>query len=350
LVKRFRKEIERKLMATLKDIAEKSACSVSLVSRVLNPNASIKVRVSREKRRKIQEAAEALGFMRNVNAQFLRQGKTAAIGAFLLKNRNSLICDLGIGISNEACKHNFPINYFYGESPECFARFLEHNLSASTTGIITYPYLLTFDSSGTNLKLMRRYLDNGGHAVFISYLEPLPEVLADVPVINIDNTYGGKLAAERLASQGCNEFFANIDKIDLGETYAALRLDGFAAELKKSGYKKELLDTAQIPGLIKQAVSNKLVPGVFSLADKAAVKVMNECSNRYGLKAGRDYKIVGYDDLFMSDLTDPPLTTINQNLEQQGTLAVKKLVNMICHGKKEQSVVIKPSLIIRDSA
>ena len=110
---------------------------------------------------------------------------------------------------------------------------------------------------------MRRYLDNGGHAVFISYLEPLPEVLADVPVINIDNTYGGKLAAERLASQGCNEFFANIDKIDLGETYAALRLGGFAAELKKSGYKKELLDTAQIPGLIKQAVDNKLVPGVF---------------------------------------------------------------------------------------
>ena len=112
-------------MATLKDIAQQSDCSVSLVSRVLNANASKKVRVSLEKRQKIQKAASALGFMRNVNAQFLRQGKTAAIGAFLLKNRNSLIADLNLGIGSEACKHNFPINYHYGESPECFGRFIE---------------------------------------------------------------------------------------------------------------------------------------------------------------------------------------------------------------------------------
>jgi DNA-binding LacI/PurR family transcriptional regulator len=337
-------------MATLKDIAKKSDCSVSLVSRVLNPNASIKVRVSREKRLKIQEAAAALGFMRNLNAHFLRQGKTAAIGAFLLKNRNSLICDLGIGIGNEACKHNFPINYFYGESPECFARFLEHNLSASTTGIITYPYLLTFDSSGTNLKLMRRYLDNGGHAVFISYLEPLPTVLADVPVINIDDTHGGRLAAERLASQGCNEFMANIDERDIQDTYATLRFQGFSMALSGHAYNGKLMETPLIPELIKKAIDKRRRPGIFSLADRAAVKVMNECFHRYGFRAGRDYKIVGYDDLFMSDLTNPPLTTINQNLEQQGKLAVEKLVNMICHGKKEKSVVLKPSLVIRESA
>lgn len=337
-------------MATLKDIAQQSDCSVSLVSRVLNSNTSKKVRVSHAKRQRIQESAVALGFMRNLNAQFLRQGKTAAIGAFLLKNRNSLISDLGIGIGNEAGKHNFPINYYYGESQECFARFLEYNLSASTTGIITYPYLLTSDSSETNLKLLRRYLDSGGHAVFISYLEQLPEVLADVPVINIDNVYGGRLAAERLLQQGCNEFIANIDGRDCEESYAKLRFQGFSEALGGHKCNDKLMDTLLLPELIKKAIDRKRLPGVFSLADKAAVKVINECTNRYGFHAGCDYKIVGYDDLFMSDLTNPPLTTINQNLEQQGKLAVKKLINMICHAKKEKSVTIKPSLIIRESA
>ena len=337
-------------MATLKDIAQRSDCSISLVSRVLDLNASKKVRVSHAKRQKIQDAATTLGYMRNINAQFLRQGKTAAIGAFLLKNRNSLIADLSIGIGTEACKHNFPINYHYGESPECFGRFLEHNLSASTTGIITYPYLLIYDSSGTNLKLLRRYLDNGGKVVFISYLEQLPEVLADVPVINIDEVYGGQLAAKRLIAQGCNEFIANIDERDLDNPYVTLRFEGFSKSLTGYENKNELMTTAVMPELIKQAIDRKRLPGIFSLADKAAAKVINECSNRYGFRAGRDYRIVGYDDLFMSDLVNPPLTTINQNLIQQGKLAVKKLVNMICHGKKEKSVVIKPSLVVRESA
>jgi DNA-binding LacI/PurR family transcriptional regulator len=42
-------------MATLKDIAQQSDCSVSLVSRVLDLKASKKVRVSDKKRQKIQE-------------------------------------------------------------------------------------------------------------------------------------------------------------------------------------------------------------------------------------------------------------------------------------------------------
>jgi DNA-binding LacI/PurR family transcriptional regulator len=200
------------------------------------------------------------------------------------------------------------------------------------------------------LKLLRRYLDSGGHAVFISYLEELPEVLADVPVVNIDNEYGGRLVAKRLMEQGCNEFIANIDERDRNDSYVKLRFSGFKNALGGTEGGNELMGTSVVSSLIKKAVDAKRQPGVFSLADKAAVKVMNECSNRYGLRAGRDYKIIGYDDLFMSDITDPPLTTINQNLEQQGKLAVQKLVNMICHGKKEKSVMIKPTLIIRESA
>ena len=183
---------------------------------------------------------------------------------------------------------------------------LRHNLSASTTGIITYPYLLTSDSSGANLKLLRRYLDSGGHAVFISYLEELPEVLADVPVVNIDNEYGGRLVAKRLMEQGCNEFIANIDERDRNDSYVKLRFSGFKNALGGTEGGNELMGTSVVSGLIKKAVDAKRLPGVFSLADKAAVKVMNECSNRYGLRAGRDYKIIGYDDLFMSDITDPP--------------------------------------------
>jgi DNA-binding LacI/PurR family transcriptional regulator len=336
-------------MATLKDIAQKSECSISLVSRVLDPNACKMVRVSPEKRQKIQKEAAALGYMRNVHAQFLRQGKTATIGVFLVKNRNSLISDLSMGIGNEACKHNFPMSYYYGQSPECFAKFLEHNLSVSTTGIISYPHLLN-DASGTNLNLLRRYLDSGGHAVFINYLKQIPKELDDVPIVNIDDVYGGNLAAEHLLSLGCNEFIANIDAMYRQLSYVELRFQGFHEALGKHDCKNSLVDTPRVAGLVKKAIDKKRLPGVFSLSDLAAVKVMNECENRYGLRAGRDYKIIGYDNLFLSDQTNPPLTTIDQNFELLGQLAVEKLVKMICYGKKEKSVVLNPSLIIRKTA
>lgn len=63
-------------MATIKDIAEKAAVSVSTASRALNNNP----RISEKTRQRVQKIAEELGYQPNYNAQNLTRGESNMVG------------------------------------------------------------------------------------------------------------------------------------------------------------------------------------------------------------------------------------------------------------------------------
>ncbi|HPC78024.1 MAG TPA: substrate-binding domain-containing protein, partial [bacterium] len=57
--------------------------------------------------------------------------------------------------------------------------------------------------------------------------------------------------------------------------------------------------------------------------------------------------VVGFDDIFFSSFTDPPLTTIKQFKEELGRMAVELLFKLM-EGERE-SLLIEPELIIRNT-
>lgn len=63
-------------MATIKDIAEKAAVSVSTASRALNGNP----RISEKTRQRVRKIAEELGYQPNYNAQNLTRGESNMVG------------------------------------------------------------------------------------------------------------------------------------------------------------------------------------------------------------------------------------------------------------------------------
>jgi DNA-binding LacI/PurR family transcriptional regulator len=70
----------------------------------------------------------------------------------------------------------------------------------------------------------------------------------------------------------------------------------------------------------------------------------------FGLEPGRDVAVTGYDDLPIASLAYPPLTTIRQDREHLGEVAVAHLLELIeSPGGPAPDVVLPVSLVVRAS-
>jgi LacI family transcriptional regulator len=91
---------------------------------------------------------------------------------------------------------------------------------------------------------------------------------------------------------------------------------------------------------------------VFAVSDKAAVGAYRAALER-GLSIPGDISIVGFDDIEIAQLLNPPLTTIQTPGETMGLVAFERLLNLIDNGEKKISLPIKwtipTKLIIRKS-
>jgi DNA-binding LacI/PurR family transcriptional regulator len=87
---------------------------------------------------------------------------------------------------------------------------------------------------------------------------------------------------------------------------------------------------------------------VFVISDLMAITAMDEIRGR-GLRIPEDVAVVGYDDIAMARYTNPPLTTISQNVPLAGKLLAQSLIQQIDDGTVT-SVSIPAALVVRSSA
>ncbi len=70
----------------------------------------------------------------------------------------------------------------------------------------------------------------------------------------------------------------------------------------------------------------------------------------FGLEPGRDIAVTGFDDVAVAALAHPPLTTIRQDRERLGEVAVESLVELMDNrGEDGPQVVLPVSLVVRAS-
>ncbi|NLZ51647.1 MAG: LacI family transcriptional regulator, partial [Thermoanaerobacteraceae bacterium] len=85
----------------------------------------------------------------------------------------------------------------------------------------------------------------------------------------------------------------------------------------------------------------------FAANDLTALGVIKALKT-LNLSVPRDVSVVGYDNTILAELTDPPLTTINQQMRKMGYLATKLLIQRI---KAERSpgkrLVCDTQLVLR---
>lgn len=92
---------------------------------------------------------------------------------------------------------------------------------------------------------------------------------------------------------------------------------------------------------------------IFAANDLSAIQVVRT-ARELGLRVPADLSIVGFDNIPESALTEPPLTTIDQSIQDLGFEAVQMLLDLLDHPERRADasslhVTLPTKLVIRRS-
>lgn len=326
-------------MPTLKDVAKRAGTSVSIVSYVLNG----KKKVKDSTYGRIMEAVKEVGYVPNQLAVALKTRKTYTIGVIVPDISNQFFPEIVKGIEDKVQQKNYSIILCNTDNDaKREEKYINTLVSKEIDGIIFI---------GTSK--VERALENK---------TKLPVVLVDRRTgdqyisVSTDNVKGGYLATEHLIKKGRR----NIVLLT-GPTYIKTFADRIA------GHKKALEDydlpykESQIRQCEEfctsggyQAVQDLIVSkqnfdGIFAANDLiafGAIRALQE--NQFAIP--KDVSIVGYDDIFLSSIIMPALTTIHQPQYEMGEYAATLMLKIIA--KKEiddREIFLEPTLIERET-
>jgi DNA-binding LacI/PurR family transcriptional regulator len=189
-------------------------------------------------------------------------------------------------------------------------------------------------------------------APFIAWGIPQPN--QSYPSVTGDNFNGGKLATEHLIKAGRERigFLGGpAEELEVQQRY-----QGYETALRKAG--REIDPTfiaygdfsntsgaAVMKELLEQAPE---LDAVFVNGDLMAIAAMDVIREK-GRQVPDDIAVVGYDNLSIAEHSNPPLTTIRQNIPMAGKLLAQNLIQYLQTGVVT-NVSIPVELIVRKSA
>lgn len=171
--------------------------------------------------------------------------------------------------------------------------------------------------------------------------------------VGSDNRLGGQMATRHLLAKGCKNiaFLGNPQALEIG-----LRLSGCEEALRSAAHPSGpvILPAHLTAETAHAAISEWLngngrhADGIVAASDIIAMSALRALAE-HGRSVPDDVRVIGYDDLPLANQTSPSLTTIRQDLEEGARLLTEKLI-MRLSGTASRSVVMPPSLVLRDSA
>lgn len=331
-------------MATIVDVARMAGVSVTTVSQTF----SAKRPVSPRTKAKVRAAAARAGYRPSHVAVSMVTGRTTTIGVVVPDIANPFFSELVRGAEAAAMAAGYMTIVCSSELDAALEdRCVEVLTDKRVDALLYLP--------GTT----RRHTRLADPALSRTPLIVIDEELDDLPpgatVITSDNEAGGALAAHHLADQGHREVGVVAGPAGLPTAEARLRgfVRGLGARsiavaperiLRASYYTREAgLETgramlARHPG----------VTAVFCANDLIALGLMTAAAER-GIEVGRDLSVAGFDDIFVSELVTPALTTVRQPIAELGRQAAQLAVEAIAGHDQPRRIVLPVSLVTRAS-
>ena len=332
-------------MVTLKDIAAEAGVSITTVSNVVHKRAN---RVSPEMVSKIWEIIEREHYVPSMTARTLANADSSIIGMITHmtpQNVGSTMSDPFLDTFVDGIERRTRENgYFLMIRSVEDARALE-SISRSwrlsgliLTGMFQDEFFSCVKKLGIPFVLIDSYIDQ-----------------PDVYSIGLEDEKGGYIATRHLLENGHRTIaFASPTIRERG--VVEQRLIGYRRALAEFGvpFDPSLVFTQEISveegrRLGHLLSEKKEITGIFASADILAAGIMTGLRES-GVSVPRDKSVVGFDDNYLSQLTNPTLTTIHQDAEQKGMLAADMILAQL-RGESiaERSVILPVSLVERES-
>lgn len=323
-------------MATLKDVAKASGLTVGTVSRVLNNRGYI----SDKTREKVYQVMKDLNYQPNEMARSLSKQKNNTIGIIVPQVEHPYFAKVLSLLEREASKHGYRTTLFVSRNKENGEdECIEMCKSARVSGVVLCSgYVGTEKFAGLDFPLVT--------------LERSVDLAASG--VECDNYQGGVLATQHLIDKGCRKLMyigglsAGVDVAMPGDQ----REVGFRETCEKNHVEylvmvtdKEQFDTLEYYEFVREKLEqNPDVDGVFASSDIIGAYVLQACRD-LNRKVPEEVKIVGFDDVNISQFTTPSLTTIHQPVEQMAEQAVADIAQ-IDAGKIVPSRTVFPVTLV----
>ncbi|MBP1683204.1 MAG: LacI family transcriptional regulator [Ignavibacteriaceae bacterium] len=325
---------------TIKEIAARAHVSIATVSRVMNKDP----RVTEETREHILKIAEKFEYRPNILARNFAQKKSNLIGLILPEISDEYFTEVIKGVDEIAFSQNL---YTVVASSHKYKSLKEEVVTFIKSGLLSGLILLVSNLNDELTSILSK--------------SHLPVVIINsnsknkkFDRIGIDDYYGSFSMTTHLIKKKHYNFLSHITG-PLDNDDAGLRRNGFIDACKKYGVKYiiEKGDYSREAGFnaCKKLMNLKSRPQVIFAANDMMAIGCYDFIKQLKLQIPQDIGVVGFDDIFVSQYLNPPLTTVHVNIDEVGKRAAELLLNKIQSSNNiPASVVHIPTeLILRES-
>jgi DNA-binding LacI/PurR family transcriptional regulator len=330
---------------TIRDVAERAGVSKSLVSLVMRGEPMVR----EDKRRRVQQAAEELGYRTNFAARSLSAIRSKTVGVLMADLRNPLLVDV----------------------VEKAEQVLEE---AGISALLTSAVLLSGPGGRPRIdhRAVGALKDLGVEGILVVGSVPdraaLATVVGDLPmvvaaaqaegmhadVVRNDDHLGMRLVVDYLVAGG-HRHIAHLG--GLGGAVAQDRAAGYRAAMQHHGLDEESVvadadftEDAGYRGAAQLLRRKRPVTAIAAVNDLAAVGALSAVADS-GLGVPEDLAVTGYDDTFVAAIRQVSLTSVNPDSPGIGAIAARCLLDRIDAPDRElEEHLLPPRLVTRFSS
>ena len=337
---------------TSKDVAKIAGVSQSTVSFVLNNRTDISI--SDDTRERVIAAAKKLNYVPNLFAKGLKTNQSKLFGLLVPTVTNPYYPMLTQNIEEYSASKGYNVllcnTYRQTDKEEFYLNLLTEK---SVDGIIyeftpQYPNLVFDISKRIPVVIIGEKEDS-----------------LKINTIGLNSFKAGELIAQHLVDLGHEKiaFISTpLSKVSLSREK---RLRGIISKLKEHKIDKNLIikteteerenndGTYEIETgykLMSELLNEATVTAVIGVNDMVAFGALNAISHA-GLRVPEDISVCGFDNIYLSKMLNPKITTVDHYTAHRSKLAVDIMIDMLSGNSTNDiyRVEYEPRLVIRES-
>ena len=321
---------------TIKDVAKAAGVSVATVSRVLNNSAAVSASAAEN----VNNAIRELGYSPNFLGRNLRKCETNVILAIIPSTEQTFYSDIIRGMQNAASELGYDILLSTSNS--------SHNVEMRLLNML---FNRTVDAAillGTQLDVKTLTDLNKQHYIALC-CERVEG--ADLLTVTVDDKGGAFAAVDKLIKMGHQKIGMVSTSVNSLSSYD--REQGYKKALEENGISlsEEYIyrGTYDFIHGVKAFEHFMGLPeppsAIFCISDILAASVVKKAISE-GYSIGKDISVCGFDNILLSWMYTPGITTVEQPCYDIGRTVVEELISSINSGTKSNKNIRLPYKII----
>ncbi|HEY1257087.1 MAG TPA: LacI family DNA-binding transcriptional regulator [Terracidiphilus sp.] len=322
-------------------VAKRAGVSIATVSRTINHVPTVNAKMAK----RVWDAIKELNYLPNTQARALVSGRSRLLGLIVSEITNPFFPELIQGFEDVAVEHGYEIlisstNY----DPERMKRCIRRMVERKTEGVA----VMTF---GIEEPLLEQLAERKVPLVFVDVGPDRP----GISLLRVDYHHGIRQGVQHLAALGHREIAFVAGPLRLHS--AQSRLAAFRRAVEECGITIDLSRIVEGDHTMEggKAAAEKLLTGeelptaIMCSNDVTAIGVLH-AAYRKGMRVPDDLSIIGFDNIHLTQMTIPPLTTIQMScfeLARAAVMALKAHVEGSPKAKREH--LIETQLVVRES-